>query len=50
MRTGFKRRRAGALVLWFVAANNVADATVVNGVRARPVWGQFFWFVQARSD
>jgi hypothetical protein len=42
--------RAGALVLWFIAANDVADATVVDGVRTRPVWGRFFWFVRARSD
>ena len=38
----FERRRAGALAFWFVAANDVPDAAVVDGVRVRPVWGQFF--------
>ena len=44
------RGGVGALVFWFVAANDVADTAVVDGVRACPVWGQFFWFVRARSD
>ena len=49
----FERRcvgHAGALVLWFVAVYDVAGAAVVGGVRAHPVWGQFFWFVQRKGN
>ena len=37
-------------MLWFVAANNVAGASVVNGIHTRPMWGQFFWFVWQRGN
>ena len=40
----------GAPMLWFVAVYNVAGAAVVGGVRTRPVWGQFFWFVRRKEN
>ena len=37
-------------MLWFVAANDVAGASVVNGIRARRMWGRFFWLVRRRGN
>ena len=50
MPTRVERRIASALVLWFVAVRDVTDDAVVDGVRVRPVWGRFFWFVRRRGD
>jgi hypothetical protein len=37
-------------VLWFVAVDGVAGAAVVDNIRACPMWGCLFWFVQWRGD